>query len=170
MLTKRTAFLLIAFLLAGCSRISINENGGAPQAQKATSESVVLFSAEPVEIPATASTEAVVHVKVKDGYHLNANPPTYPYLKPTELELSPPNGISVAFITYPDPIVKKFPFADKPLSVYEGDTALRILFKADLSAPKGPSNLSGRLKVQACDDQVCYPPGEIPIAIPVTVK
>lgn len=170
MLTKRIALLFVTLLLAGCSRISINQNGGAPQSRQVTSESVVLFTAEPVEISANTSTEAVVHIKVTDGYHLNGNPPTYPYLKPTELELNPLNGLSVGFITYPNPTVKKFPFAEKPLSVYEGDTALRILFKADASAPKGSSNLSGRLKVQACDDQVCYPPGEISIAIPVIVK
>jgi DsbC/DsbD-like thiol-disulfide interchange protein len=170
LLLKHLAVAMLMLLFAACSRISINQNDGASSGGQASSESVVLFSAEPVEIAANTSTEAVVHVKVKDGYHVNANPPTYSYLKPIELELKPGNGFSVGFITYPDPTVKKFPFADKPLSIYEGDTALKILLKADAAASKGSSNLAGKLKVQACDDQVCYPPGEISIAIPVIVK
>jgi hypothetical protein len=131
---------------------------------------VVQFAAEPLEIAANGSSEAVVHLTVKPGYHLNANPATYAYLKATEVELNPTGGITVSFITYPDPIVRTFPFAEKPLAVYEGDTQLRIMLKASTSVSKGPTNLPGKLKVQACDDQVCYPPGELAIAIPVTVK
>jgi len=112
----------------------------------------------------------MVQVKVQNGYHINANPPTYAYLKATELEISTSGGLSVAFIRYPDSIVKKFPFAEKPVAVYEGENQLKVVFKAATSANKGSSNLPGKLKVQACDDQVCYPPGEIEITIPVTVK
>jgi hypothetical protein len=101
---------------------------------------------------------------------VNANPPTYPYLKATELELTPPKGITVSFITYPNPIVKKFPFAENPIAIYEGDTKLNVMLTADRSVAKGASNLPGKLKVQACDDQVCYPPGEINVTVPVTIK
>lgn len=161
--------VMLALLLAACSK-SVENQGSGSQGSQITSESVVLFAAEPVEIAANSSTEAIVHVMVKEGYHLNANPPTYPYLKATELELSSTEGLTVGFITYPNPMVKKFPFADKPLAVYEGDIQLRIMLKAAASATKGSSNLLGKLKVQACDDQVCYVPGEVSIAIPVTVK
>jgi hypothetical protein len=106
---------------------------------------------------------------VKDGYHLNANPATYGYLKPTEFEITSGNNLTVGFIAYPNPITKKFSFAEKPLAIYESDTRVRIMLKASGSL-KGTSNLEGKLKVQACDDQVCYPPGELSVAIPVTVK
>jgi hypothetical protein len=162
--------LLVTLLLGACSKNIVNQTGSSDARPLISSESVVLFTAEPVEIPWNGSKEAIVHVKVQNGYHLNANPPTYSYLKATELELSPTGGLSVGFITYPDPAIKKFPFAEKPLAVYEGDTQLKVLLKADASAAKGSSNLSGKLKVQACDDQVCYPPGELAVAIPVTVK
>ena len=63
-----------------------------------------------------------------------------------------------------------FSFSSKPLSVYEGDTAVRIMLKAANSAPKGQHSIAAKLKVQACDDQVCYAPGEIEFAIPITVN
>ena len=164
------ALVVVALLLAACSKNVGDRTGSSAQRPTISSESVVLFAAEPVEIPWNGSKEAVVHVTVQNGYHLNANPPTYSYLKATELELSPTGGLSVGFITYPDPAIKKFPFAEKPLAIYEGDTQLKVLLKANASAAKGSSNLSGKLKVQACDDQVCYPPGELAVAIPVIVK
>jgi DsbC/DsbD-like thiol-disulfide interchange protein len=168
-LSKLLTFLVLV-LLTGCTRNSTsNQNRGTLQ-PGIKSESVVQFASEAVQIPSGGSFEATVHVSVKNGYHVNANPPTFPYLKATELELNPSGGISVSFIKYPNAKLKKFPFADQPVAIYEGDTELKILLKAAPTAAKGSSNLAGKLKVQACDDQVCYPPGEIAIAIPVTLK
>jgi hypothetical protein len=164
------ALVVVTLLLAACSNQTGSPGATERSSPLISSQSVVLFAAEPVEISSNGSSEAVVHVTVKNGYHLNANPPTYSYLKATELELSPTGGLSVGFITYPNASFKKFPFAEKPLAIYEGHTQLKVLLKAAASATKGSSNLSGKLKVQACDDQVCYPPGELAVAIPVTVK
>jgi hypothetical protein len=101
---------------------------------------------------------------------VNANPPGFPYLKATELELTPDGGLSVSFTKYPDPLLKKFSFADSPLAVYEGDTILSVRLKADRTIAVGRKNLSGKLRVQACDDQVCYAPAAMDIVIPVNVQ
>jgi Disulphide bond corrector protein DsbC len=171
------ACVLLLFVLTACSRSPQTQTqtpttSGSPTAggPRITSESVVRFGAEPVDLPSGGAGQATVHVTVQNGYHVNANPPTYPYLKATELELTPPKGITVSFITYPNPIVKKFPFAENPIAIYEGDTKLNVMLTADRSVAKGASNLPGKLKVQACDDQVCYPPGEINVTVPVTIK
>ncbi len=124
----------------------------------------------PVELTAGSSADAVVQVKIQSGYHINANPPTYPYLKATEVTLKPTDSLSVGTITYPKSTSRKLQFADDPIAIYEGNAELKVVVKAAPTANKGSSNLSGKLKVQACDDQVCYPPGEIDVAIPVTVK
>ena len=76
------------------------------------------------------SGELLVPIQITSGYHVNANPPSYPYLKATELELQPVEGISVEFITYPDPLTRKFSFAENPLAVYEGETTLKARLKA----------------------------------------
>jgi thioredoxin:protein disulfide reductase len=166
--------LLFVLTLAACSRSPQSQSqpppATSPTVRRVTSESVVRFAAEPVEIPAGGTSAATVHITVQNGYHVNANPPSFPYLKATELVLSPPAGIKISFITYPNSIVKKFPFAESPVAIYEGDAKVKVTLEAARSAPKGSSNLPGKLKVQACDDQVCYPPGEISVTIPVTVK
>jgi len=163
--------------MAGCSKPAQNSasestasSTASPSAQRITSESVVKVAAQPVEIPAGGSGEAIVNVTVQSGYHINANPPTYPYLKATELEISPAEGISVAFVTYPKALNKKFPFADKPLAVYEGETGLKATLKTDKAAKPGQQSISARLRIQACDDQVCYAPGTLQLDLPVNIK
>jgi len=169
--------LLLLFVTTACSKptqISNSESATAPAAsptaQRITSESVVKVAAQPVEISAGGSAAAIVSVTIQNGYHINANPPTYPYLKATELEISSAEGVSVGFVSYPKALDKKFPFAEKPVAVYEGETALKATLKADKGTKPGQRSISGRLRIQACDDQVCYPPGTLELAIPVNIK
>jgi thiol:disulfide interchange protein len=169
--------LLLLFVTAACSKPAQNSAGESaatpatsPSAHRNTSESVVKAEAHPVEVPAGGSAEAVIQMTIQSGYHVNANPPTYPYLKPTALEISPADGVSVGFISYPNAINKKFAFAEEPLAVYEGETELKATLKADKSAKPGQRSISARLRIQACDEQVCYPPGALELAIPVNIK
>ena len=116
------------------------------------------------------SVEIIVAIKITNGYHVNANPASFPYLIPIELKLAPASGISVEFIRYPDPVTKKFSFSEAPLKVYEGETLVKASLNTDKSAPTGRHNLSAKLRVQACDDKVCYAPGDIDLTLPVDVK
>ncbi len=162
--------------LSACSKTA-NTPASASQATppestakpKVSSQSVVKVTAQPVELPVNGSGEAVVRITIQPGYHINANPPTYAYLKATELELPASEGVSVGFIKYPKPITMKFSFAEKPLDVYEGETELRVLLKAANSSKQGNHSLAGKLRIQACDDQVCYPPGSLEVMIPVKI-
>jgi hypothetical protein len=151
---------------AACSNKVSNS---PPAAQKITSESVVKVAAQPVEIRAGFG-EAIVRLTIQSGYHINANPPTYPYLKATVLEISPADGVSVSSVSYPKALEKKFAFAEGPLSVYEGATDVKATLKADIAAKKGERSIPARLRIQACDDQVCYPPGTLELAIPVNIN
>jgi DsbC/DsbD-like thiol-disulfide interchange protein len=169
--------LLPLLVAAACSKPATNSAGGSATTSEApspvgrvTSESVVVVAAQPVEIPGGGSRETVVKISIKAGYHVNANPPTFSYLKPTELDITASDGISAASVSYPSPLSRKFAFADKPLAVYEGETGIKATIKADKAAGKGEHSIAARLRVQACDDQVCYPPGQIELRIPVTIK
>ena len=171
------ACLLLLFFTAACSNPVQNSGGesatrpiASPTAQKITSESVVKVATPPVEVSAGGAAEAIVRVTIQIGYHVNANPPTFSYLKATQLDISPGEGISAARVSYPMPVTKKFAFAEKPLAVYEGETEIKATIKADATASKGEHSVAAQLRVQACDDQVCYPPGQIELRLPVMVK
>src|SRR5437762_12437857 len=147
-----TIHLLLLLVAAACSKPadhSPNESiaipTASPAAERITSESVVKVESQPVEIRAGGSGEAVVRVTIQSGYHINANPPTYPYLKATELEMSPADGVSLGSVAYPKPISKKFVFAEKPLAVYEGETEVKATLKADKSARPGQHSQAAKL-------------------------
>ena len=165
---------VIISLQLSCSRADNPSNSPTPanttNPPRITSVSVVKAEPQPIEIAAGTSGETRVRLNIQSGYHVNANPPTYSYLKATELQLPSNDGISVTSVAYPDPIKRKLEFEKEPLAVYEGETTLRVALKADPSTTKGDRHLSGKLRIQACDDQVCYPPGEMDITIPVKVK
>jgi hypothetical protein len=156
-------------MLAGCAKAPAPVTNTA-EAPPIKSTDVVKATPQPVTIAAGESGDALVSLQITNGYHINANPPTFSYLKATELEIKPAEGISVEFMTYPNALTKKFSFADKPLAVYEGETILKARLKADKSTKPGAHNLSAKLRVQACDESVCYAPGTLDVTVPVNIK
>lgn len=163
------ALLVLCCGMVGCAKAPEPATNTA-EAPSIRSIDVVKATPQPVTIAAGESGDAVVAIQISNGYHVNANPPTFAYLKATELEITPADGISVEFMRYPDALTKKFEFAEKPLAVYEGETILKARLKADKSAKPGPHNLSAKLRVQACDEKVCYAPGALDVTVPVSIK
>jgi len=172
-LPQRKSVLLISCLLAiSCSKSPTNDTqtAGATEPPAIASTDVVKATPHEVTLPRGESADTLVSLKIANGYHVNANPPSYSYLKATELEIQPAAGIVVEFMTYPDALTKKFSFAEKPLAVYEGETTLKARLKADKTAAPGQHNLSAKLRVQACDEKVCYAPGAVDVTVPVNIK
>jgi DsbC/DsbD-like thiol-disulfide interchange protein len=166
MLKKRLAVLVLSLFVVSCAKAPQNDN------EPPNIKSVDVVTARPQEatLALGESGDALVRLQIANGYHINANPPSQAFLKPTEIELKPAEGISVEFIKYPDPLVRTFSFSETQLKVYEGDTELKLRLKADKSATPGKHNLSAKLRVQACDDKVCYAPGELDLVVPVSIK
>lgn len=172
--------LLLLLVASACSKPVQNSGTESPTApagsptlkedKRVTSVGVVKVVAQPVEVAGGSSGEATVRLTIQDGYHINANPPTYRYLIATTLDVSPGEGVSVAGTVYPKPIDRKFVFAEQPLAVYEGETEVKATVTAEKSAKTGQQSLPAKLRIQACDEAVCYAPGTIDLVIPVNVK
>jgi len=142
----------------------------ATSASKSPLEGIVRASAETVEVRAGQTAEASVRLAITSGYHVNANPATERFLIPTSLEVKPEAGITVDKIVYPEPLTKKFPFAEVPLAVYEGDARITMTVHAPRDTAPGQHMLGARLRVQPCDDEKCYPPTTVETSIPVTIR
>ena len=165
---KHILLVALCCLLTACARTTPVEKDNDPP--QINSVDVVKVLPQETTLAHGESGDLLVRLEIKTGYHVNANPPSQSYLKATEIELKPAEGISVEFITYPDPLLKGFSFSETPLKVYEGETNLKVRLKADKTATPGKHNLSAKLRVQACDDKVCYAPGAIDVTVPVNVK
>lgn len=158
-------FLLLLLFVAACSKPAPTPTAATPTPQKITSEGVVTATIGSVEISDDDSHEVNVTITVEPGYHINANPASFPYLKATTLDVPPIDGVSVDSITYPKALQKKFAFAEGPLAVYEGTVEIKVKLKTAKNQPSKERSLPATLRIQACDDQVCYPPGKLQLSI-----
>lgn len=117
----------------------------------------------------SASPPANIELVISPGFHINANPATFPYLIPTEIKPGKVEGITVADkLAYPAPKMETFAFAEKPLAVYEGSVTIPISLTADAGA-QGQRTIPFKIRVQACDSQQCYPPATLDAALPIDI-
>jgi DsbC/DsbD-like thiol-disulfide interchange protein len=149
--------------------VASNANAATP-APKSPVEGIVSASVERLEMSAGETAETNVRLSIKSGYHVNANPATEKFLIPTALSVRPEAGFTVEKIAYPKPLKKKFPFAEVPLDIYEGDALIKLTLRAPRDLKAGQHTLRADLRVQPCDDQTCYPPATIATAIEVTIR
>jgi len=142
----------------------------APTPTPTPQPQVVTASAEEVRVRAGGSADSAVRLKIADGYHVNANPPSDRFYVGTELLAEPQGGLSPGKPVYPRAESKKFQFSDKPLSVYEGEAVIRLPLSAAAGAEKGSRTFAARVRVQPCNDEACLPPRVIEASIPVVVE
>ncbi len=109
--------------------------------------------------PAAEGTEFTLAVRLADGYHVQANPASAPFLVPTMIRLAEQPKTDLTRVVYPEAVEKRFGFVKQPLRVYEGAFTIRALIKGSVE------ELRGTLRYQACTDTVCLPPREEPFAV-----
>ena len=130
---------------------------------------IVTAGTPQVELTAGSSAETLVTVKIANGYHINGNPSSK-YQIATTLDVEANDGVTAGKVSYPPSVSKKFSFSPDPIMVYEREVVLKQPLQADAGATKGNRTLRARLRVQPCDDTVCYPPRTMEVAIPINVK
>lgn len=130
---------------------------------------VLRAEAEKVELKSNGSAEATVKLKILQGYHINGNPASK-FQIATSLDVEPTEGITAGQPIYPPSVSKKFSFSDQPIAVYEDEVTIKLPLKTGSAAQKGERTLKGKVRFQACDDEVCYPPRNLETLIPVTIK
>ena len=187
---KKVVFVALGCLLAVASSCAVNEktasntsaanrNVGAVEQPTTTpekpkfkpAEAVKYAAAKPLEIKAGGQIEGEIQIKIQEPFHVNSNPPSEKGFIPLEIELENSGGITVGKPAYPKGEPKPFAFSqNKPLSVYTGEIVVKLPLKADKSATAGRHQLTGKLKFQPCDEEVCYRPQTVEMTLPVAVN
>ena len=106
---------------------------------------------------------------LQPGYHANSHTPSESYLIPLRLTWEP-GPLEAVDVVYPKPQMEKYEFADKPLSVYTGNFEIVTKFKVGASAPDGPNLAVGKLRYQACTNNLCLPPKTVEVKLPVVIQ
>lgn len=108
-----------------------------------------------------------LNVNVLPGFHVNSDKPKDEFLIPLKLTwLAGP--LEAGAITYPKP--EDIKVGHDVLSVFTGSFPIQTHFKVRESAASGPAVVTGKLRYQACNNQMCFRPSSIDIRVPVEIE
>ena len=154
----RRVFLILAFLAAPLFAAD------APRVY------VTFEGASPATVTPGKPAEVELKFRVKEGFHVNSNQPKSELLIPTALKLEPPTNLAAENITYPPGKDISFPFdPSEKLNVYSDDFTVKAKLSATKAANPGNVTVHGQLRYQACSDNACFPPKNIPVQFDVQV-
>jgi thiol:disulfide interchange protein len=107
-------------------------------------------------------------VSLPEGLHTQSNTPRDPLLIPTELSFDAPAGVTVDEIVWPPSTDLSQAGQDKPLAVFEREFVIGV----QLSIPRaaaGDVAVPAKLRYQACDASLCYPPQSAEVIWPIHI-
>ena len=113
------------------------------------------------------TTVETLRVRVLDGFHVNSDKPKDEYLIPLKLTWTG-GPLDAKSIAYPKP--EEVKVGADLLNVFTGTFDISSEFTAPASAPAGTATLTGKLRYQACNNEMCFRPSTIDIKVPVMVE
>lgn len=120
-----------------------------------------------VQVQAGKPYTVEMHFRIANGLHINSHTPLQKSLIRTDLNASAASGVQITGVQFPAGSSYAFPAAPSTkLSVYTGEivVAMRIV------AQRGNHLIQGSLRYQACDNNTCFPPRNVPVAVDVVAQ
>jgi len=106
-------------------------------------------------------------VQVLPGFHVNNDKPRAEYLIPLKLTWAE-GPLEAEAITYPKP--EEIKVGNDNLLVFTGEFPIRTHFKAREQAASGSAMMTGKLRYQACNSEMCFRPATADIRLPVVIQ
>ncbi|MBI4547427.1 MAG: thioredoxin family protein [Ignavibacteriae bacterium] len=151
------------------SAYQVTQLGLGSQIKSSESKARVESELSVDNVQAGSHLKVALLLTIEAGWHVNSHTPSEDYLIGTALDLLPKDGIIVSDISYPKGKLVKLAFADEALDVYEGTVPIFLSLKLSEKTQPGLDTVRGKLRVQACNDQVCLAPGFIDVGIPLNI-
>jgi uncharacterized protein YyaL (SSP411 family) len=108
-----------------------------------------------------------VTLDIGAGYHINSHQPSEAMLIPTELTLVGADGYELV-VQYPEPDMAEYAYADRPLSVFQGDVSFNATLRRKPAATGPlPDDAALLLSYQACTDTACLSPTTVRLPLSV---
>jgi thiol:disulfide interchange protein DsbD len=123
----------------------------------------------PLRIQRGKGGEARVELKVREGFHVQANPASKPQLIATKVDLMPAPDVVSDRPIYPEAKPYKVAGLDISVATYSGRFDVKIPLKILPAAALGKREIEGQVRYQACDDKVCFPRTVAKFGVPVEI-
>jgi len=104
---------------------------------------------------------------VLSGFHVNSNKPKDEFLIPLKLTWTA-GPLEAKSINYPKP--EQVKVGADLLDVFTGAFNIRTEFTSSAAAPQGNATMTGKLRYQACNTDMCFRPATIDIRVPVVIE
>ncbi|MGI8962476.1 MAG: protein-disulfide reductase DsbD domain-containing protein [Bryobacteraceae bacterium] len=114
----------------------------------------------------TAFVEAL-KVVVQPGFHVNSDKPKDEFIIPLKLTWSD-GPLEARSTSYPKP--EEIQVGGEKLTVFTGTFNIHVDFKVPARAQAGTAIMAGKLRYQACNDQMCFRPATIDVRVPVLIE
>lgn len=151
--TTRTLIALIGSLAAALVLSWVSTHA---QLQKPVAELTPVVEQQAIQPGQTVMVE--LRVELPEDIHVQSDEPRDPFLIPTILTFTPPEGVIVEEITYPPSTDFVQVGQDEPLAVFEHEFTIEVQLALDADVSPGELVVPGRFRYQACDDAVCFAP------------
>ncbi|SIN79879.1 hypothetical protein SAMN05444166_0924 [Singulisphaera sp. GP187] len=106
-------------------------------------------------------------VKVKEGWHLNANPAGSENLIPTTVTLARNQPATLGKVEYPAGEARVLEPGSAPVPLYEGTVTLKVRVRLEAEAKSVPDALTFEIRYQACNDNSCLAPASLAVRVPL---
>ncbi len=145
-----------AYALRAADALLYGEVGPAQYAGKGVLHARAFWTGKNVEL----------RIRMKKGWHINANKPLEPDFIATQLTVKAPEGWKLGDVVYPEPVVRSLRFNDSPMALYEDQVTLSLPV-LDRNSNTAESLLL-KLQVQTCSDRICLEPETLNLYLPVS--
>ena len=142
-------------LIATVALLLVSSQVAVAQLQRITAELTPLVESDAAP---GSPVRAALQVRIPDRFHVQSDAPRDPTLIPTVLTVDAPAGVKVAEVVFPTAAEFEQIGQAQPLLVFEHEFTIGVQFDVADTVPTGRMEVPGRLRYQACDDRLCYPP------------
>jgi len=152
-LKTRTVVVPLGFLVAGLGISGISTSAQLRQPVAELTPTVERQAIQPGQ-----TVTLVLGVELPENMHVQSDEPRDPFVIPTLLTFTLPEGVTVEEITYPESTDWLLEGWDEPLAVFEHEFTIAVRLSLDADVSPGEIVVAGSLLYQACDDRVCFAP------------
>jgi len=149
----RTVVVPLGLLVAG-----IFLSGVSASAQFSRPVAKLTPTVERQAIQPGQTVTIALRVELPENLHVQSDKPRDPFLIPTLLTFTLPEGVTVEEITYPASTDFLLAGDTEPLLVFEHEFTIEVQLALDADVSPGEMVVPGNLEYQACDDRVCFAP------------
>jgi hypothetical protein len=128
---------------------------------------VSVTPAEAITAHRGSTVSQTLTVTVKPGYHVNSDKPKDEYIIPMKLTWTG-GGVDAKSTVYPK--AEEIQVNGQSLTVFTGKFPIQTEFQVGANATPGTVTLNGKLKYQACTNEMCLRPMTLDIPLQVTIQ